>query len=161
MQTAVAGRLPSIPEYYRDLISSGVDLNTEPKQCCPFHAEKTPSFSYSREKGRWRCFGACHCGGDVVDLHRKNYKLHTRKEAEESLCGIYHVDRSAVISRTGSYLDYVNEQRVSGTALYNTAVLKADTPERWLQLDYVMSKYPVEDYNLQELLDTWDEKGEK
>lgn len=160
MQVSVAGRLPSIPEYYRDLIDRKVDLTTEPKQCCPFHSENTPSFSYSREHEKWRCFGACHCGGDVIDLHRKNYKLHTRKEAEESLCGIYHVDKRDVILKKDSYLDYVNEKRVSSTVLYNEAILKADRPDRWLQLDYVMSKYPVEDYCLKELLDVWDKEGD-
>lgn len=160
MAVTISGRLPSIPEYYKEMIDNKVDLNLEPKQCCPFHAEKTPSFSYSREQGKWRCFGACHCGGDVVDLHKKNIRAHTRKEAEESLCEIYHVDRTVIISARGSYLDYVNEERVLSKTLYNKAILKADRPERWLQLDYVMSKYPVEDYSLQELLDTWEKKGE-
>ena len=32
--------------------------------CCPFHNEKTPSFSVSPEKGFFYCFG-CHVGGNV------------------------------------------------------------------------------------------------
>lgn len=32
--------------------------------CCPFHREKTPSFSVAPEKGFFYCFG-CHAGGDV------------------------------------------------------------------------------------------------
>jgi len=31
---------------------------------CPFHAEKTPSFTVSEEKGIYHCFG-CHSGGNV------------------------------------------------------------------------------------------------
>lgn len=32
--------------------------------CCPFHQEKTPSFSVSADKGLFYCFG-CHAGGNV------------------------------------------------------------------------------------------------
>lgn len=32
---------------------------------CPFHSEKTPSFSVNEEKGRFYCHG-CHVGGDVI-----------------------------------------------------------------------------------------------
>ncbi|MBQ9377168.1 MAG: DNA primase [Schwartzia sp.] len=32
--------------------------------CCPFHQEKTPSFSVEPDKGFFFCFG-CHAGGDV------------------------------------------------------------------------------------------------
>jgi DNA primase len=34
------------------------------KGLCPFHAEKTPSFTVDQEKGFFHCFG-CHAGGDV------------------------------------------------------------------------------------------------
>ncbi len=40
---------------------------------CPFHGEKTPSFSVNSEKGFFHCFG-CGVGGDVfrfVEMHEK------------------------------------------------------------------------------------------
>ena len=91
MQKEIIGRLPTIPEYYRDWINKNVDLEYNPKQCCPFHKEDTPSFSYSAEKGKWRCFGSCKCGGDIIDLHKKNYHLRSRTEAECSLKNLYHI----------------------------------------------------------------------
>ncbi|HJQ24800.1 MAG TPA: DNA primase [Blastocatellia bacterium] len=35
--------------------------------CCPFHSEKTPSFSVSQPKGLYKCFG-CGAGGSVFDF---------------------------------------------------------------------------------------------
>ena len=33
--------------------------------CCPFHHEKTPSFSVDEQRQAFYCFG-CHVGGDVI-----------------------------------------------------------------------------------------------
>ncbi len=40
------------------------------KACCPFHKEKTPSFTVSSEKGLYYCFG-CQSGGDIFDFMMK------------------------------------------------------------------------------------------
>jgi len=43
------------------------------KGLCPFHAEKTPSFSVNREKGFFKCFG-CGVSGDVfkfLEMHER------------------------------------------------------------------------------------------
>src|SRR6266480_7711946 len=37
---------------------------------CPFHQEKTPSFSVSPDKGVWHCFG-CHKSGDAITFVRE------------------------------------------------------------------------------------------
>ena len=46
---------------------------TKYKGLCPFHGEKTPSFTVDRDKGFFHCFG-CRAGGDVIkfiELHEK------------------------------------------------------------------------------------------
>ena len=42
--------------------------------CCPFHKEKTPSFSVTPEKNMFYCFG-CHKGGDVIKFVMEMDKL--------------------------------------------------------------------------------------
>jgi DNA primase len=58
------------------VISDSVSLRkagTSYKGLCPFHGEKTPSFTVHRERGFFHCFG-CNAGGDVfkfVELQEK------------------------------------------------------------------------------------------
>ena len=40
---------------------------SEWKACCPFHSEKTPSFTIFSDGERYHCFG-CGVGGDVIDF---------------------------------------------------------------------------------------------
>ncbi|MBQ2662359.1 MAG: DNA primase [Clostridia bacterium] len=42
--------------------------------CCPFHHEKTPSFSVTGDKQLYYCFG-CHAGGSVVQFVMEMEKL--------------------------------------------------------------------------------------
>ena len=50
--------LPSVVGQY-------TKLNRNLKAICPFHTEKTPSFSIHSSKKFWRCFG-CGESGDVI-----------------------------------------------------------------------------------------------
>jgi DNA primase len=52
------------------LVSDYVSLKKTGKNytaCCPFHSEKTPSFSVSPGKGLYKCFG-CGAGGDIFNF---------------------------------------------------------------------------------------------
>ncbi len=54
------------------------------KGLCPFHNERTPSFTVDPERGRWVCFGACGTGGDIFTFLEKAENL-TFFEAAERL----------------------------------------------------------------------------
>ncbi len=56
---------------------------------CPFHGEKTPSFSVSRDKGTYYCFG-CRRGGDVIDFVVEFHRL-SFAEAVERLAAQFGV----------------------------------------------------------------------
>lgn len=56
---------------------------------CPFHQEKTPSFTVSPVKRIFKCFG-CGRSGDVVTFLRE-YKGFTFPEAIRYLAGKYHI----------------------------------------------------------------------
>lgn len=60
-----------------------VRAGREHKGCCPFHKEKTPSFTINDDKGFFHCFG-CGAHGDVVGFAMRHGNL-SFPEAVESL----------------------------------------------------------------------------
>jgi DNA primase len=71
-----------------DLISEYVDLKRAGqnyKGLCPFHSEKTPSFTVSPSKQIFHCFG-CSKGGDIFSFIM-NYENMTFNEAVSYLAG--------------------------------------------------------------------------
>ena len=51
---------------------NGVNVKRD-KCLCPFHQERTPSFSILPTKNTWKCFG-CGKGGDSITLQMELYK---------------------------------------------------------------------------------------
>ncbi len=60
------------------------------KGCCPFHDEKTPSFSVSPAKGIYKCFG-CGKAGNAITFIKEHEKC-TYYEAIKYLGNKYHVE---------------------------------------------------------------------
>src|SRR5688500_8312979 len=68
-----------------DLIGQTVQLKKAGrtfKGLCPFHTEKTPSFTVWPESGTWICFG-CGERGDVLSFLMKRDRLDFREALEQ------------------------------------------------------------------------------
>ncbi|HEX7807721.1 MAG TPA: CHC2 zinc finger domain-containing protein, partial [Thermoanaerobaculia bacterium] len=63
---------------------------TRYKGLCPFHREKTPSFTCDRAKGLFYCFG-CGTGGDVFKFLMLTERF-TFPEAVEHVAGRYGIE---------------------------------------------------------------------
>ncbi len=68
-----------------DIISNHVQLRKRGKNyigLCPFHSEKTPSFTVSEEKQIFHCFG-CHTGGNVFKFLMEYEKISFIESVQE------------------------------------------------------------------------------
>ncbi|WP_256926720.1 CHC2 zinc finger domain-containing protein [Sphingomonas sp. TZW2008] len=62
------------------LVRAGREL----KGCCPFHPDKTPSFTIYADDRRFQCFG-CGAEGDVLDFVQRAYSA--RSSLMTGKCG--------------------------------------------------------------------------
>ena len=68
----------------------GVQLNSNDKGLCPFHTEKTPSFSVDRKTNIFTCFG-CGATGDAIAFVTKIKNIEPI-EAARFLAETFHID---------------------------------------------------------------------
>lgn len=111
-----------------DVIGEHVQLKNagsgQLKGLCPFHDEKSPSFSVSPSKGFYHCFG-CKEGGNVFDFLQKVESL-TFPEAVESLA-----------ARLGMSLTYVDGGPNASEQNQRARVLEANR----LAADFFASRF--------------------
>lgn len=85
----------ALPQQFLDELRARLTLSTvigrsvrliragrEFKACCPFHKEKTPSFTVNDEKGFYHCFG-CGAHGDVIAFEMQSGSLSFREAVEK------------------------------------------------------------------------------
>ena len=102
---------------------------------CPFHTEKTPSFSVQPEKGYYHCFG-CGAGGDVIKFLMEKEGLGFI-EAVEKLAEDLHIDLKPSFRDTAT--DKKRERMVSmnrEAALYYMEILSRNP----YSLDYLKNR---------------------
>ena len=75
-----------IGDFVSDLKKKGVNYMA----CCPFHDEKTPSFSVSPSKGIYKCFG-CGKGGNAINFVMEHEHF-TYPEALRYLAKKYNIE---------------------------------------------------------------------
>ena len=126
---------------------------------CPFHKEKTPSFTVNRERGLFHCFG-CGVGGNVVSFLMKIEKL-TFFDAIETLAkkfsiklkyeGGYYQDENKEIEKLYEY------SSITAQFFHNNLL---NTNEGNQALKYLKSRgideSTVKAFNLGYALSAWD-----
>lgn len=148
--------LIDIPSYYKRYVDDKVDLNQTKNIPCKFHGEVNgKSFTYSPEKHVWRCWGACHCGGGVVQLHRLNFHLRSDEEARTSLEKILGIKKDKAVTLIQPKVPEPDTKGATLQALIAKCERHAKTPEQWIELDYVMSQYPVDKDKLELFLERY------
>ncbi|HCH5139218.1 TPA: DNA primase [Vibrio parahaemolyticus] len=103
-----------------DIIDARVKLKKKGKNygaCCPFHNEKTPSFSVSQEKQFYHCFG-CGAHGNAIDFMMEFERLEFVEAIEE------------LASYLG--LDVPREQRSGGSGQFNSGPQASSSEKRSL-----------------------------
>lgn len=146
---ALLEKLPTIPQYFQQYVDIKINLDNTPSIPCPFHSEKTgKSFSYSKQLGIWRCFGSCHRGGDVIDMHQLNYHIKSYEEAAKSLCSLYGIQFEVAPTFERETVK-ADEREVYRRRLLASANAVATTPDDWIELDFIVSKYPYDTAELE------------
>jgi DNA primase len=82
--------------------------------CCPFHDEKTPSFSVSPSKGIYKCFGCGKSGDSVTFL--MDHEHYSYPEALRYLANKYHIE-----IKEEELTEEQQEQKSERDALYNVS----------------------------------------
>lgn len=88
-----------IVEFIRQYVPNLKRAGKTYKACCPFHHEKTPSFTCSSEKGLFYCFG-CQAGGDIFEFLMKMENLSFNEALEKlaELAGVEYKPQRAAFS---------------------------------------------------------------
>ncbi|OPY69724.1 MAG: DNA primase [Syntrophorhabdaceae bacterium PtaU1.Bin034] len=128
-----------------DIISQYVKLRKTGRNfigLCPFHKEKTPSFTVSPEKQIYYCFG-CHEGGNVVNFLAK-YDRSTFQEALENLANQVGI---ATSKRVGARRTPVFDALSRLAEYYQANLARSDFAMRYLR-ERNIDKQAVEAFKL-------------
>ena len=125
-----------------DVVDRRVKLKKAGKNysaCCPFHQEKTPSFSVNPEKQFYYCFG-CGAGGNALGF-LMDYERMEFREAIESLAQAAGMEMPAEEADAAPQIDHqkpLYESMEKATRLYESLLRKH--PTRGRVVDYLKQR---------------------
>ncbi len=142
-----------------DVVDSRVALKKRGKEhiaCCPFHNEKSPSFTVSQSKQFYHCFG-CGAHGTALSFIMEYERLDF-VDAIEVLAAEYHID---VPREQGNFTPQQDDKKPLYEILENAAIRFAtelkDTPRA---IDYLkqrgLSGEIAKDFQMGYAPDSWD-----
>ncbi|MEF1288634.1 DNA primase [Vibrio sp. M260118] len=152
-----------------DIIDARVKLKKKGKNysaCCPFHNEKTPSFSVSQEKQFYHCFG-CGAHGNAIDFMMEYERLEF-PEAIEELASFLGLEVQREQRQGGSFQS--NQPKVSTEKKRNLYDLMGSIsqfyrdqlkqPKSKIAIDYLkdrgLSGQIVQKFGIGYVADEWD-----
>ena len=147
-----------------DIISEYVQLNKQGRNylgLCPFHQEKSPSFSVSTDKQVYHCFG-CGAGGNVfsflMEIGGLSFQEATIKLADKANI---ELGDSLTLSKSKSVPDDI-KQMIEAHQLLSKFYhhLLVNTKEGQKALEYLLargfSKQSIEKFQIGYALNSWD-----
>ncbi|OEF99736.1 DNA primase [Vulcanibacillus modesticaldus] len=128
---------------------------------CPFHSEKTPSFSVSPDKQIYHCFG-CGAGGDVIrfimDIESLDFREAVKYLANEAGMNIPQLDDTTSENVQDSYRNKVFQLYDLTTKLYHYLLLETEHGKN--ALNYLIkrgfSRDIIEKFNIGYSPSAWD-----
>jgi DNA primase len=123
---------------------------------CPFHAERTPSFSVNAEKGVWHCYG-CDAGGDLFKFvqRHENADFPTAVRMLAGRAGIT-IDESPGAQRRRSERETIYEANAAAQAFFAAALRKSAHAQAYLAQRGIEAR-TAQAFGIGYAPDAWDE----
>ncbi|MBQ7652868.1 MAG: DNA primase [Clostridia bacterium] len=101
--------------------------------CCPFHAERTPSFTVDETTGLWYCFGACHEGGNVINFEMKinNISFHDAVKRLAARVGMKLPEKFGSDVNAGKK-DKLYDMMIEAARYYRSCLQNSDVAKKYL-----------------------------
>lgn len=117
------------------------------KACCPFHSEKTPSFTVNPDTQSWRCFGACSEGGDIFSFAMKHHGLSFVEALKQlgDLAGVETEQRSPEQRQRDDYSDKLRGLLQTASDFYHDLLINGDSDDVRKVQAYVRDKRGLTD----------------